>query len=329
MRVDLQATFGIPLEIDLVQEQLSIPRSLLPKEHITGEVKAGGVPRCHLAYKEVTHRGGYGIIQKAVRTIESRSHTLCVKRAVPNSLSLCGEAIIQWLARGTLEGSGICGAIPDVYDIYEYAGETRFTMDFIEGINAVDAILTASDPTARFLSILAQTALILGVLEERLRLDHRDLKADNLWIQAKPVEYRVRLGDDIWIFRDTHQVVLLDFGFACIGDCEGTAVVNLSDGVLPTIDPCPKEGRDLFQLLVSLWSVPAIRSAVHREIGEQVVQWLRYRGATYDKLVETAKESRWSYLAVSDRRFRHPPLHPRSVLEKLRGLNCGLSRYEE
>jgi serine/threonine protein kinase len=329
MRVDLRVPFGIPLEITLAQGQVSIPREILPKEHITGEIKVGGQRRCHLTYKEITHRGGYGIIQKVVRTAGDGEKTLCVKRPDLSSFSLCGEAIVQWLAQRTLEDAGIRNAIPSIYDIYQYVGETRFTMDFIEGVNAVDSILTAPDPTARMLSILTQAALILGILEERLGLDHRDLKADNLWVREAPVEYTVILGDTTWSFRDTHQVVLLDFGFACIGDRSGTAVVNLSDGVLPAIDPCPKEGRDLFQLIVSLWSVPAIRSVIRPQLAEQVVQWLRFRGATYDKLVETARESRWSYLAVSDRQFRHPPLHPRSILEKLRGLSAGLSRYGE
>lgn len=335
MRIDLRAPFGIPLEIELTQDQISIPLRFLPKEYITGEIRecteAGGAKRCSISYKEITHRGGYGIIQKVDRSSAQGIEHRCIKRANPAGLSLTAEAILQWIARRTLDSLGAPAAVPQVYDIYQYVNETRFTMEFIDGVSAVDSILTATDPNSRLLSILVQSALLLGVLEEHLNLDHRDLKADNLWVRKLPApfDYTVTIGGTTWNFQDIYQVVLLDFGFACIGDCNGTAVVNLSDGVLPPLDPCPKEGRDLFQLLVSLWSLPAIRQSISPRLAEFIVQSLRYRGATYDKLVESAKGSRWSYLAVSDPKFQHPPLHPRNLLEKLRVLCPTLIRKPE
>ena len=81
-------------------------------------------------------------------------------------------------------------------------------------------------------------------------MDHRDLKADNLWIRPIPIDYSITVGGKKWRLRAPFQVVILDFGFACLGNEEGNAIVSLSDGIVPKIDPCPKEGRDLFHLLL-------------------------------------------------------------------------------
>jgi serine/threonine protein kinase len=224
---------------------------------------------------------------------------------------------VQWLAANALEVAGIQGAVPRVYDLFQYAGETRFTMDYIEGASSVQAILESEDPERTFTHILAQTALILGYLQETIHLDHRDLKADNLWIRPTPVHYRVRVGGKMWTLTSPFQVVILDFGFACLGGPDGNAVVNLSDGVLPTIDPCPKEGRDLFQLLVSIWSVPAIRAKMSAPFHTQLERLLSYKASAYDSLVQMTERSQWSYLVVSDSKFRHPPLACESLLEGL------------
>ena len=44
--------------------------------------------------------------------------------------------------------------------------------------------------------------------------------------------------------------MFLDFGYACAG---GIIDIKANDG-LPPIDLCPKEGRDIFQILVDLLS---------------------------------------------------------------------------
>jgi serine/threonine protein kinase len=240
-----------------------------------------------------------------------------VKSPIPREFSLCSEAIVQWLAANALEVGGIQGAVPRVYDLFQYAGETRFTMDYIEGTSSVQAILESEDPERTFTHILAQTALILGYLQETIHLDHRDLKADNLWIRPTPLHYRVRLAGKVWNLTSPFQVVILDFGFACLGGADGNAVINLSDGVLPTIDPCPKEGRDLFQLLVSIWSVPAIRAKMTAPFQAMLERLLSYRDSAYDSLVQMTERSQWSYLVVSDAKFKHPPLGCLALLEAL------------
>jgi serine/threonine protein kinase len=222
--------------------------------------------------------------------------------------SICSRALIA---------AGIHGAIPAVYDIYRFADETRYSMEYIKGVSAVEFVLHSPTPDTSWLQILAQAALILGYLEETVRLDHRDLKADNLWIRARPVSYKLEVGGVQWQVTAPFQVVFLDFGFSCIGDEDGQAAVSLTDGVVPLIDPCPKEGRDLFQLIGSMWSVPEVRGRMGADVTADMELLLKYRSASYIELVRKTTQSTWIYMAVSDLKFSHPVLHPVSLLERL------------
>jgi serine/threonine protein kinase len=320
--LDLYPVFQIQKKIRIAQEDLQVPLSALPKESITGAVldPAGGTERCRLSYKGIVMRGAHGSIHRVERRPAAAGSALCIKRPVPREYSLCPEALLQWLASNALEAAGVVGAVPRVHDIFQFAGETRFSMDYVDGVSSVQAILESDAPERTFTHILAQAALLLGHLQCSLGLDHRDLKADNLWIRrGSPVHYRVRLGSGrTWSLTSPFQVVLLDFGFACLGGADGNAVINLSDGVLPKIDPCPKEGRDLFQLLVSLWSVPAVREKLGAPFQGQLRELLAYHGSTYDALVQMTDRSQWSYLVVSDAKFKHPPLQYETLLETLR-----------
>ena len=231
--------------------------------------------------------------------------------------SLCEEALIQWLAGKHLEHVGLGGSVPRVYDIFQYAGETRFSMSFIEGLRSINYILKSPQPEKTLLQIVIQVCIILGFLEATIHLDHRDLKADNLWIHAKPINYTIQIEETTWNIVAPFQVVLLDFGFSCLGNESGNAVVSLSDGILPRIDPCPKEGRDLFQLLSSLWSIQELRTIIGVELSKQIEGLLAYKSKPYSNLITSTLNQYWVYLLVSDAEFKHPPLHPISLLRLL------------
>jgi len=328
--INLMPVFQIQYTVDC-KKNIEIPLAALPKQYIDGRVMAGKVPRCSIEYGMRENSGGYGDIIKikripflgdlCVKVPRSRAERdkLCSSVESNNNpaYSLSPEAIVQWLASRRLKAAGIRGAVPDIYDIFQYAGETRFTMDFIQGMNVVDAVTSAADPDSLWLQILGQVSLILGYLEETLHLDHRDLKADNLWVCPMPIDYSLTVGGVKWRLQAPFQVVIMDFGFACIGDKGGNAVISLSDGILPSIDPCPKEGRDLFQLIASTWSIPAIRMRAGEEVQAVMESLLVHKQASYYNLVQRNLQTHWIYLAVSDIAFRHPPLHPLTLLLKL------------
>ena len=306
--------FDIAHSIDF-SKGLSIPIDSIPRQHIDGKIRIGKKVRCEIRYGLLENKGGHGNISKVVRS--PGPQTLCVKSPHNPSYSLLPEAVVQLYASESLRAAGIVGAIPHIYDIFQYAGETRFSMDFIEGKSAVEAVKTSSEPDKTWLQILAQVSLLLGYLEETIHLDHRDLKADNLWIRNTPIEYYLTVEGVRWHLKAPFQVVILDFGFGCIGDTSGNAIISLSDGILPKIDPCPKEGRDLFQLLASMWSIPTIRARASTEVQDAMDALLVHKNGSYETLVKKTTTTHWIYWAVSDRKFRHPLLHPATLLVKL------------
>lgn len=317
MPLDLWKPFQIRHHLDLSKGEIQIPLSLLPKQYIDSSIRVDGTIRSKIIYGEVTNRGGYGHIYKAKR-ISADISDICVKVPHDPSFSLCSEAVLQWFASHALEQGGIYGAIPEIYDIFQYAGETRISMSYIKGVSSIEYILGSATPETTFLQLITQTCLLLAYLEETIHLDHRDLKADNLWVRNTPVTYKVVLGGKTWSLSAPFQVVILDFGFGCIGSTDGNAVISLSDGILPTFDPCPKEGRDIFQLIASLWSFPVLREQMGDSFKEEIEILLSYKNKPYASLVKQSIDTRWVYLLVSDSKFKHPPLHPLSLLNAYR-----------
>ena len=303
------------LPLSMRTDDLALPLTSLPKQYINGELRVSNAVRCTIIYKSLNNRGGYGSIYLAERKVDGAVEEVCVKIPHTRGFSVCPEALIQCIVSHVLDEAGICGAVPRVFDIFQYAGETRYSMTFIQGVRSIDYILCSSNPELSFLQFIAQTALLLAFLEEKLHFDHRDLKADNLWIRPEPISYTLVIGGKTWSIQAPFQVVLLDFGFSCLGNAQGIAVVSLSDGILPRLDPCPKEGRDLFQLISSLWSIHQIRACIGPALTTDIRLLLSYRNTSYSNLITKTLESQWVYLLVSDQAFKHPPLHPTSLLE--------------
>lgn len=314
---DLRGPFQIPWTLTLSQAAFEIPVAILPKYHMNGVVVAlGGEHRCRLKEGRILYSGGRGEIC-AVEREPSMGVRLCRKKPHDREYSLCAEAMLQWTAGETLSQLGIHGAVPKVIDLYQSAGETRFIMEFEQGVSAAEWLLLTPAPDLAWWQIVTQVAFLLAILEEEIRFDHRDLKADNVWIVPRPVELKAELFGSAWTIVAPFQVVLLDFGFGCIGDTTGNAVISLTDGLVPKIDPCPKEGRDLFQFLTSLWSVPELRARMSQEVRAEMEQLFKARGGTYIPIIEQAGHVPWIYGALNPPGFRHPPLSCRGLLDKI------------
>ena len=323
-----------PFQITEVHGNLTVPLKGLPRQSITGVIQprvAGVPPRCRIFYDQTENKGGYGLIQRIRRQpAPPGAPELCVKSPHDAHYSLSAEALTQWLAASALEKAGVHGAIPHVYDIYEYIGETRFSMEYIQGKSAVDTVANSQGGSPHtvegvWLQILAQASLLLGYLGETIRIDHRDLKADNLWIRWRPVDYTLRVGGVTWRLTAPFQVVILDFGFACLGGEDGNSVVSLSDGYLPALDPCPKGGRDMLYLVGSMWSLPSVRARMSAEFAREMDQLLSQDGANYNKVTQLTSASEWIILKVSDPAFKYEPLMPANLLPRIQTLwrGCG------
>jgi serine/threonine protein kinase len=310
---DLWPPFQIQRTLHIKDGDIDIPLVSLPRQYIDGSIRVNGKERCKIIYGTVTNRGGYGNIYRCKR-VTSIIEDICVKVPHNTSFSLCSEGVLQWIASETLRSIGIKGAIPEMCDIFQYAGETRISMKYVKGVSSIEYILNSPTPEITFIQIIVQACCILAYLEEKIYLDHRDLKADNLWIRNRPVTYEIPINGKVWKLSAPFQVVVLDFGFGCLGSADGNSVISLSDGILPKLDPCPKEGRDIFQLFVSLWSFKSVRERMSPTFQAEIDTLLSYKNKPYTSLIKQGIDTRWVYLLVSNPAFKYPPLSPLSLL---------------
>lgn len=279
------------------------------------------VKRGTLKIESVTNQGAYGNIYVAKRIQDASENLVYVKQPKFTDMNLTQEGILQHLAQSALALKGLGWAIPRIFDIFQKDDHVCFSMERVEGVSLVEWIekQDTSCFCVPFLLFLAQVCLLLWLLETEIGFDHRDLKANNLFICPRPCTLSLTLGGKQWVLQCPFQVVLIDFGFACLGSARGQSIVNLGDGVLPPMDPCPKEGRDIFHLLISLMTLNAFQSRLSPELKDRIDHWLAVGNKSYGHLARRYSQENWVYLVTSQRNFAVPACSPCSLLEELRG----------
>ena len=268
--------------------------------------------------KPIGH-GSYGNLYSVKRFSEKEQQIVFLKQPRLAEMNLLQEGILQFLAQKTAEEEGIGWCIPKVYDIFWRQQKVWFSMEYIPGISVSDFFLKTENADRDFSFLLAQMCLYLLCLETQLGLDHRDLKLDNLLIKQQPCSITVKIKERTWELTAPFTVVLLDFGFACLGSKElrGKPVVNLGDGILPPMDPCPKEGRDLFQLLVSFLRYDALSKKISPQLHSQIDEWLSIGKKSYGPMARRWSTENWTYLVASQRDFAVPSCCPLNILTTL------------
>jgi len=301
---------------------LDINTDVFPKEDIMGHLHDSNTRHlCNFTYGPVLFEGGHGILQRCTRTDSSGVQIECLVKKPKKSVYLGSEGILQWIARQTLKSYKLQTAIPRIYDIFTKTGETRFSMEFVRGDFPHAYLAKHPNPDQFFYQILAQISVILFFLEKDLYLDHRDLKANNLYIREEPVIYNVDISGTSYTIKAPFQVVILDFGFACIGDESGITRVNIGSSVYPFTDPCPKEGRDLFHLVTSFWSIPSVRDRLSLETRREVEDWLTKEARNFSRVAQRFPDPQWVYVLTSQPEFTYPKLNPSTLLKRLKSLN--------
>lgn len=271
--------------------------------------------RCSLHIEKVIDHGSYGNVYMAKR---DEKHVL-LKQPRMEEMNLLQEAVLQHLAHKTLEGEGMGWAIPKVYDVFWNKKEIWFSMERIFGVSIEEWFLRTKTPDSDLFFLLAQISLILATLEEHLHLDHRDLKSSNLLLKNEPCKIHVKLKGGTWTLQSPFTVVVLDFGFACLGSevLRGTPWVNLGDGILPPMDPCPKEGRDIFHLLISFLGLPTLQQKISKRLHEKIDGWLTLDKKSYGPMARRWSTENWSYLVSSQAQFAIPNCCPLHILQDL------------
>ena len=316
--IGIEGTYSIPKipAIELTQLSYYKDKYLYTNKHQI---------RCRLSFSDVIDHGSYGNVYLAKRD----DTPILVKQPRMTEMNLLQEAVLQHLAHKTMESEGMAWTIPKVFDVFWKGKEVWFSMDYIYGYNIPDWFSPTKTPDTDILHLVAQLALILATLEKHLNLDHRDLKSSNLLIKKEPCKLQFSYQDTLWTLQAPFTVVLLDFGFACLGSevLRGKPWVNLGDGVLPPMDPCPKEGRDLFQLLISLISLKSFRDKISAPIQSKIDTWLTNGKKSYGDMARRWSTENWSYLVTSQANFEILSCKPENILLSIKSdLGTQLSR---
>lgn len=288
-----------------------IPDSAFPVLNSSSQLIVSATERAQLFLGDIVTHGSYGDIRSAARVKNGKSESVLVKSPRLPEMNLKLEAIVQFISRSCLEKQNIPWAIPQIYDIYQYKGRMSFSMEKIKGQYLHEWFLKTKEPDLDFYKIMIQLCIILSILHNCLELDHRDLKSDNLFIRHEPCSIQFKHESTVYIIAYTFQVALLDFGFACVGDH-----IGLGTEVLPLLDPCPKEGRDLFHFLISVLSIDTIRKRLSVKTLEQIDLWLGSKFASMAKRFANTTET-WVHLVTSKAEFRSLTSSPRRVLHDI------------
>jgi serine/threonine protein kinase len=291
-----------------------IPHTLLPKCSLNGIISdTSGNKLFTLTPTGSLGSGTFGYIDSFLKD----GKQLAIKRPKTDGVHLFIEALIQWKTHKDLKPFGLEGCVPKVHDIFFYrpTSSVWFSMDMYDPIlfSIWCSAHLPSQPNL-FPYILLQLALILDVFEGELKLDHRDLKVNNMLIAKESFSVNIRWNHSDKKITFPFRIIFIDFGFACMGKR-----VDARDG-LPVLDTCPKVGRDFFHILASIWSIPSLRDVLNPIWGT----WVRSRLSSgsgsvktkeaYVRLAESGKDIEWIHIATKDPNFQAPLCAPKEII---------------
>ena len=314
-------SLGVPNKFTIFElSTLDIPRCKPDLKCYTSENQL----RCLFTPTGRSGGGSYGLLQECIRT-DPQGHTqlLLVKKSKVNEIDLRTEAFLQWMAATTFESLGYTDRIPPVLDIFTCeSGLCAFSMKEMENSSlATQFLLHSLTPDRDLFHILAQVSILLFLLQLTLGIDHRDLKADNILILEKPSHLRLEAYGIKYNLYSPFHVCIVDFGFACLGDttADGTplSVLNAGKHVLPDLDPCPKEGRDVFHLVVSLYGIQQLREKFSLPTLKFMETLLQIEDKQWHTTARRWSHSEWTYLITTEKKFKHPACSPLAILQSL------------
>jgi serine/threonine protein kinase len=297
----------------------TITPNILPKANVKGEIHdTSGNFICQLKPVSSLSYGTFGIIELFIRKGREEEHQVVLKRPRKKGVNLTVEAFFQKYLYEKFTEFGLSHAVPKVYDIFYHKsfGEVMFTMEYIRGdLLSIWCLEYICKPGGirLFVLLLLQIALVLEVLENEFHSDHRDLKVNNILVENIPLELNL-----FWHGRDRRvvfpfHVVFIDFGFACQGQ---DVDVRSLDGI-PVLDPCPKPGRDIFQILANFWSMPSLRGKIHTLWGKWIIERLSLTNTSYPcvKLCEMKNDLEWLQAVTDTKEFCAPLCAPARIIE--------------
>jgi serine/threonine protein kinase len=281
--------------------------------------------------KSLYKEGSYGKIFKAFRMIVARRaddglfdvaeepHEVIVKQTHPPARSRTlpaedieahvTEALLHVLAWRIVQRTATPWAVPRPYEVFGDHSPAlpgwrtmSLCMSYVRGRTLHSYIekywsRTAPATNVRpFLEIVGQLAYILSALQVGLRLNHRDVKVNNVLIRNRRSGGPAFLEMGGATLVTGFEITLIDFGFACIGCPPPKApVTSIQAGSwFPMGEMCCKAGRDLAQLIFCIHCYFPLHVYLPVDLYREVSRWMMipYAGGVVDALHGFTEEGR-------------------------------------
>jgi serine/threonine protein kinase len=275
---------------------------------------------------DLYREGTYGKIYKASRmVVKRRQDTLfdvieapeevIIKRTIPPAGSALlpiedvtahtSEALLHVLAWRAMQLTAAPWAIPRPYEVfgdYDAGGwkSMSLCMSYVNGRTLYSFMQKFWDTDKKeensqsFLAIIAQVAYILYHMQCSLRLNHRDVKVNNILIRRRTSPVTLKL-DGTSISSD-FELILIDFGFACVGCPPPASPITAfqAGSWFPMGELCCKEGRDLAQLIYCIHCYFPLEKYLTPNIAAAVQSWMQigWNGGVADAFYGFTKEGR-------------------------------------
>ena len=193
-------------------------------------------------------------------------------------------------------------------------------MEYLETITFDTFLLQSKQPEKDLIYSLLQVCIILNILENKIHLNHRDLRITNILVLEKPVDYIFSYNNKKYKMIAPFHICIIDFGFACIG--RDLTSINANENLFSNNVKCLKHGRDVFQLLVSIWSIKEIRNKVNDSFKDKINGLLNHSDNKYSSLPKwkdyiNLEESKWTYSFTGHEDFHMKHLKPKNLIQTL------------
>jgi len=293
----------------------TIPLRLLPSCDIRGRVSDASGLLFTLKPLKTLGAGTFGSVDAFLCEEDNQKKYVAVKRPRHPRVNLLTEALFQWKLHNDLKPYGLSFCIPKVNKIFTYkpTGDVWFSMTQYEpSLLSSWCIRNLRKDGKTFASLVLQIAMALEVIEDILRIDHRDLKVNNMLVIDEPIDIPITTDGVKKKMTFPFRIVFLDFGFACLGK-----ELDIKNEM--PIDFCPKEGRDMFQILVSIWRIDTLRTVLEEVWGS----WIRSKIGRYTGLAEGASDLTWMYAVTDNTEFKAPLCSPDLIIKDcIKFLEC-------
>ena len=269
--------------------------------------------------------GTFGYIDSALYKTADKSIEVYVKRPIIPGKSLLYEACIQKLVGDNLRNIGFPTGAPRILSLFRLRDNSVcFAMEQIDNSMTLDKYLESTNNntiSSVLIDCLLQLCAMLWYLDTTLGINHRDLKPSNfLIVEHEPITKVLQIEQNIFEIKSKYSLTFIDFGFSCLGSTE----THISDISLSTVysrlDPCPKEGRDMY-LFLSLLYVD-FHSKLPTRLLDLFESWINTPSSNMTSFMRKDKESskEWLYYIAGDIRIKKFNSNPSKIVKDLQAL---------